>query len=73
MTGKQLTQTGLNRAMFIMLKRLGGQIAIKEHAIENPSPEDAMKVQHDPASKVFVFSLHRVRKSISQILVPGRN
>ena len=75
MAGKQLTQVGLNRAMWLMLKRLGGKIIIPEHLIENPNQEDAMKIQHDPAMKVFVFSLHKVKDNanISKIIVPRMN
>ena len=75
MQRKQLTQTGLNRAMWIMLRKLGGRVVIREHDLENPNIEDAMEIQHDPAAKVFVFSLHKVKdnKNISRIIIPSRN
>ena len=72
---KELTQAGLNRAMWIMLKKLGGKIAISEHQIEIPNAEDAMLVQHCPNEHMFVFSLHKVKdnKNISNIIIPSRN
>ncbi len=75
MPGKELNQVGLNRAMFVMLKWLGGRIVIKAHEIENGNTDDAMKIQYDPDSKVFVFTLHKAKdnENISRLLIPGRN
>ena len=75
---KELTQMGLNRAMFLMLKKLGGKVVISEGEIEHSNKEDAMLIQHHPADHVFVLSLHRVRsldvnKVTSNIIIPSRN
>lgn len=74
MPNKQLTQTGINRAMWIMLKKLGGKITIPEGALESPNVDDAMQIQHDPSTKRFVFSLHKVKgEKKSPIIQLGRN
>ena len=75
MTVKNLTQVGMHRAMWVMLKRLGGKIVIPERQIESPNQDDAMKIQYDPATKVFVLSLHKVKDNvnISDIIVQGTN
>jgi len=70
---KELTQTGLNRAMWIMLKKLGGKVVIRESDLENPNHEDAMLIQHSPNEHVFVFSLHKTKKSMSNIIIPSVN
>ena len=72
---KELTQTGLNRAMWIMLKKLGGKVIINERDLENPNKEDAMLVQHCPNEHCFVLSLHKVKdnKNISNIIIPSLN
>ena len=71
---KELTQTGLNRAMWIMLKKLGGKIVIPEYDIEKSNVEDAMLIQHCPNEHMFVFSLHKVKdNNISNIIIPSRN
>lgn len=74
MPNKKLTQTGLNRAMWVMLKRLGGKITIPEGALEKPNPDDAMQIQYDPSVRSFTLSLHKVKeKTKSLIIQPGMN
>lgn len=74
MPNKQLTQTGLNRAMWVMLKRLGGKTTIPEGALEQPNPDDAMQIQYDPSIKSFTFTLHKVKTpEKSRIIQPGMN
>lgn len=74
MPNKKLTQTGLNRAMWYMLKSLGGKVTIPERAIEKPNPEDAMQIQYDPTVKSFTLSLHKVKtEEKSLIIQPGMN
>ena len=75
MPNKQLTQTGLNRALFQMVKKLGGKVVIPDIALAVPNPDDAMLIQYHPNEKVFVFSLHKVKdnKNISSIIIPGVN
>ena len=77
---KQLTQVGLNRAMWIMLKRLLASekrdvVIIHEKHLEMPNLDDAMKIQYDPLVGAFIFSLHKAKdnKNISSLIVPGRN
>lgn len=72
MPNKKLTQTGLNRAMWIMLHKLEGKIIIPEGLLEKPNVEDAIQIQYDPSIKSFIFSLHKVRENqTSVILQPG--
>ncbi len=74
MAGKHLTQTGLNRAMWFMLKSLGGKVTIPERAIEKPNPDDAMQIQYDPSVKSFTFSLHKVKEQKQSLIIqPGMN
>ncbi len=73
MPHKQLTQAGLNRAMWIMLKRLGGKVAIPERLLEQPNPDDAIEIKYDPSVKSFVFELHKVRAQDKSIIWTGAN
>ncbi len=74
MPNKKLTQVGLNRAMWVMLRRLGGKITIPEGALERPNPDDAMQIQYDPSVKSFTFSLHKVKEQKQSLIIqPGRN
>ena len=58
---KRLTQTGINRAMWIMLKCLNGRVVIPGRALEEPNVDDAMQIQHDPSTDSFIFTLHKVK------------
>lgn len=73
--GKQLTQAGINRAMWIMLRKLGGKTTIPEGALEQPNKDDAMQIQYDPSVKSFVFSLHKIKPGAkpvaSKIIIPN--
>ena len=73
MPNKQLTQTGLNRAMWIMLKKLGGKINIPGRLLEMPNPNDAMQVQYDPGSDSFTLSLHKVKEQKQSIIIQQGN
>ena len=69
---KVLTQTGLNRAMYIMLRKLGGKIVIRDSDIDSPDKEDAMLIQYHPSDHVFVLSLHKA-KDENNIIIPSMN
>ncbi len=56
MPGKHLTQAALNRAIWILVRRLGGKVVISEQEIGIPS-DDALKIQHYPKDGNFVFTL----------------
>ncbi len=71
MAGKQLTQAGLNKTIWNMLKRLGGKFQITEHELAVMS-DDAIKIQHDPVTKTFYFSLCQAKEDEkSNILLPN--
>ncbi len=75
MANKHLTQQGLNRVIFKILKMLPDQkIVISERELEQKSL-DAIKIQHDPTTKQFVLSVHRLkRKEVkSTLILPGMN
>ena len=74
MAGKQLTQAGLNKVIWSLLRRVGGKFTISERAIETPDPDDAIRIQHDPSIKSFTLSLHKVKKEDKSLIIqPGMN
>ena len=73
MPNKQLTQTGINRAMWIMLKKLKGKITIPGRALEEPNTDDAMQIQYDPSTDSFTFSLHKIPDEKKSPIIQGLN
>lgn len=68
MAGKQLTQAGINKTIWNMLRQLGGKFHITEQELARVSA-DAIKIQHDPATKTFYFSICEVRDEEKSNLV----
>jgi len=75
MSNKTLTQTGLNRVIWHLLKgRKDGKFTIHERDIEQPNPEEAIKINYDSSSKSFILSAHKIkanRKEASSIILPS--
>ena len=71
---KKLTQAGINRVIWHLLKRVGGKINIPERAIDGVNTDDAIRIDYDPSLKTFTFSLHKIKKPEDAIIVqPGLN
>ena len=61
MANKQLSQTGINRVMWHLLRtQQDGKFTIPEHAIDRPNPEDAIRIDYDPSVKSFTLSAHKI-------------
>lgn len=75
MAHKQITQAGLNRAMWRMLVALGGKFVVKASDVEKVNANAAIKIDHIEARDEFVFRLVRVPdvKEKSLIITPGMN
>lgn len=74
MPNKQLTQAGINRCIWAMLKQLGGKFVISEREVERTNTEDAIRIDHDPSIQTFTMSIHKVKnKKDSLIIQPGMN
>ena len=75
MINKKLTQTGLNRVIWHLLReRQDGKFTIHERDIEQPNPEEAIKINYDSSSKSFILSAHKIRadrKEVSSIILPS--
>ena len=68
----------LFRSIWHLLKtQQDGRFSIPEHAIEEPSPEDAIRVDYDPSIKTFTLSAHKVKVpdkvTSSSIIIPNGN
>ena len=75
MPNKELSQAGLNRVMWHLLrKQKDGRFTIPLNAIDQPNPEDAIQIQYDPSVKSFTLSAHKIRpnaKAVSSIILPA--
>ncbi len=75
MAHKQITQAGLNRAMWRMLVALGGKFVIKASDVETTRSNAAIKIDHVESTDEFIFRLVRMPEAPKQslILTPGMN
>lgn len=74
MPHKQLTQAGLNKVIWHLLKRIGGKFTISEKAVEAPSLTAAIRIDHDAATKTFTLSLQKVKKPKQSLIIqPSMN
>lgn len=75
MAHKQITQTGLNRAMWRMLVALGGKFVVKASDVETVNSNAAIKIDHVESKDEFVFRLIRTPDAPKQslIITPGMN
>ena len=75
MAHKNITQAGLNRAMWRMLAALGGKFVVKASDIETVRSNAAIKIDHVASRDVFVFRLIRMSEAPKQslIITPGMN
>lgn len=69
MAHKQITQAGLNRAMWRMLAALGGKFTVKAKDIEQVKANSAIKIDHIEARDEFVFRLIRMPEAPKQSLI----
>lgn len=72
MAGEELTQAGLNKVIWKMLAALGGKFTISEKYL-NEVNDDAIKIQHDPSTKTFIFTSIRAAKGNSRLILPNLN
>ena len=72
MAGKQLTQAGINRVIWHLLKKVGGKFVISEADLAMDS-EDAIKIQHHPSDDVFVFELAKAPPEKKTVISRGLN
>jgi hypothetical protein len=72
---KTLSQVGLNRVIWHLLKtQPDGRFTIPEHAIDEPNPEDAIRIDYDPSVKSFTLSAHKIRAPRPSLIIqPGPN
>ncbi len=75
MAHKQITQAGLNRAMWRMLAALGGKFVVKASDVESIRSNAAIKIDHIESRDEFVFRLVRAPEAPKQslIITPGMN
>lgn len=75
MAHKQITQAGLNRAMWRMLAALGGKFVVKASDVECVKANSAIKIDHVESADEFIFRLVRMpdvpKKSL--IITSGMN
>ncbi len=69
---KQMTQAGFNRVVWKMLTLLGGKFTISEREVERIN-KDAIRIQHDPATHTFVFTLCKTEENKSNLILPNMN
>ena len=71
---KTLTQEGLNKVIWKLLKKNGGSIIITEQELDEVRSE-AIMVQHDKRHRAFRLSLTRPQKveTRSNLILPGMN
>lgn len=74
MANKQLSQAGLNRVIWHLLRTQNdGKFTIPESAIM-PNPEAAVKIQYDSSTKSFILSAHVINpleRKESTIILPN--
>ena len=75
MAHKQITQAGLNRAMWRMLAALGGKFVVKASDVESIRSNAAIKIDHVESKDEFIFRLVRMPEAPKQslIITPGMN
>lgn len=69
MAHKNITQAGLNRAMWRMLAALGGKFVVKAADIETIRSNAAIKIDHVESRDEFVFRLVRVPEAPKKSLI----
>ena len=71
---KMLTQEGLNKVIWKLLKKNGGSVVITEQELAEVRME-AIMVQHDSRHRAFRLSLTKPQKveTRSNLILPGRN
>lgn len=74
MANKRITQKGMHKVLWKLLKKAGGTFTISDREITEARPNDAVRIVYDPSIKSFTLSLHKLKESdqLSDIIVtPG--
>lgn len=57
---RNLTQAGMNRVIWHMLKALGGTFKISHKDLEAVNPDIAIRVDHTESTDIFTLSLQHL-------------
>lgn len=77
MPHRQLTQAGMNRVVWKMLKALGGTFTISNRELDIIDPNIAVRVDHQASTDTFKFTLQRLNDIVKDknkiIIAPDFN
>ena len=67
---RQLTQTGINRVLWLMLHALGGKFEVSNADITTVNQEVGIRIDHNSTTDKFTLSLQRLQeKQQSNIII----